>query len=196
VALRLCGFFFRVGKVETAFMEIEYELTKEDLYAFQWRSAFTSSRARRQGWKPYAFLFIFLLLVCLLQSCGPDGFNFSLLNFAVLLVVFPVVALVTWLTTRIMVRFIKNTLKEEKPERGQLGKHKVVLSETGLVESTVVNESSRTWAGIDRIEQDSNYIYIYVAPMQAIIIPKRAFKDAAAAEAFLEFSKAKSAAAA
>ena len=177
-------------------MEIEYELTKEDLYAFQWRSAFTSSRARRQGWKPYAFLFIFLLLVGLLQSYGPDGFNFSLLNFAVLLVAFPIVALATWLSTRITVRrFINKTLKEERPERGQLGKHKVVLSETGLVESTVVNESSRTWAGIDRIEQDSNYIFIYVAPLQAIIIPKRAFKDAAAAEAFLEFSKAKSAAA-
>ena len=178
-------------------MEIEYELTKDDLYAFQWRSAFTSSRARRQGWKPYAFLFVFLLLVGLLQSYGPDGFNFSLLNFAVLLIAFPIVALTTWLTTRITVRrFINKTLKEEKPERGQLGKHKVVLSETGVVESTAVNESSRTWAGIDRIEQNQDYIFIYVAPLQAIIIPKRAFKDATAAEAFLEFSKAKSAGAA
>src|SRR6185436_8528280 len=101
-----------------------------------------------------------------------------------------IVALATWLSTRITVRrFINKTLKEERPERGQLGKHKVVLSETGLVESTVVNESSRTWAGIDRIEQDSNYIFIYVAPLMAIIIPKRAFKDVAAAKAFYELSE-------
>ena len=173
-------------------MEIEYELTKDDLYAFQWRSAFTSSRARRQGWKPYAFLFIFLLLVCVLQSYGPDGFNFSLLNFAVLLVCFPIVALATWLSTRITVRrFINKTLKEERPEKGQLGKHKVVLTDTGLVESTAVNESSRTWAGIDRIEQDSNYIFVYVAPIQAIIIPKRAFRDLSAIEAFVDFIRAK-----
>ena len=173
-------------------MEIEYELTKDDLYAFQWRSAFTSPRAKRNAWKPYVVWFILLLLVCVLQSYGPDGFNFSLLNFAVLLVVFPVVALATWLTTRITVRrFINKTLKEERPERGQLGKHKVVLSETGLVESTVVNESSRTWAGIDRIEQNPDYIFIYVAPLQAIIIPKRAFKDVAATEEFVEFIRAK-----
>jgi hypothetical protein len=141
-------------------------------------------------------LFIFLLLVGLLQSYGPNGFNFSILNFAVLLVGFPIVALAMWLMTRItMRRFINRILKEERPERGQLGKHKVVLTDIGLVESTAVNESSRTWAGIDRIEQDSNYIFIYVAPLQAIIIPRRAFKDATAAEEFLEFSKAKSAAA-
>jgi hypothetical protein len=173
-------------------MEVEYELTKDDLYAFHWRSAFESSRARRQAWKPYAFLFILMLLVGLLQSCGPDGFHFSPLNLAVLLVGFLIVAAITWLSTRItMRRFINQILKEEKPEKGQLGKHRVVLSDAGIVESTVVNESSRTWAGIDRVEQNSDYIFIYVAPIQAIIIPKRAFKDVAAAEAFVAFSKAK-----
>lgn len=177
-------------------MEIEYELTKEDLYAFQWRSAYSSPRARRMAWKPYLFLFIVVLLVSLMGSIGTDGFTFSLVHFSLLFVVFPIVALITWLTTRItMRRFINQILKEEKPERGQLGKHRVVLQDSGLVESTAVNESSRAWTGIDRIEQDSNYIYIYTAPLMAIVIPKRAFKDAAAAEAFYEFSKARTAAA-
>ena len=177
-------------------MEIEYELTREDLYAFHWRSAYKSPRARRMAWKPYFFLFILLLLVGLLQSIGPDGFTFSLLNFSVLLVGFSIISLATWLTTRItMRRFIKQILKEERPERGQLGKHRVVLTDTGVVESTAVNESSSTWAGIDRIEQNSDYIFIYIAPLQAIIIPKRAFKDVAEAEAFYELSKARTAAA-
>ena len=177
-------------------MEIEYELTKEDLYAFQWRSAYTSPRARRMAWKPYFLLFILVLLVSLMGSIGADG-AFSFVHFSLLFVVFPIVALATWLTTRItMRRFINQMLKEEKPERGQLGKHKVVLQGSGLVESTSVNESSRTWAGIDRIEQDSNYIYIYTAPLMAIIIPKRAFKDVTAAEAFYELSEARRTAAA
>ena len=173
-------------------MEVEYELTKEDLYAFHWRSAFTSPRARLQGWKPYAFLFVFLLLICFLQSYGPNGFNFSFLNFAIFLIGFPIVASLTWLSTRFtMRRFINKILKEEKPEKGQLGKHRVVLSDAGIVESTAVNESSRTWAGIDRVEQNSDYIFVYVAPIQAIIIPKRAFRDLSATEAFVDFIRVK-----
>ena len=176
-------------------MEIEYELTKEDLYAFQWRSAFTSPRARRHVWKPYLFWFISLLVISLMGGIGVDGFTFSLVNFSILLVGFPIVALATWLMTRMaMRRFINQILKEEKPERGQLGKHRVQLQDSGFVESTAVNESSWTWAGIDRIEQDANYIYIYTSPMHAILIPKRAFKDVTAAEAFYEFSEAKRAA--
>jgi YcxB-like protein len=178
-------------------MEIEYELTREDLYAFQWRSAYSSPRARRMAWKPYFFLFIVVLLVSLMGGIGADGFTFSFVKFSLLFVVFPIVALAIWLTTRITVRrFINQTLKEEKPERGQLGKHRVELQDSGVVESTAVNESSRTWAGIDRIEQDSNYIYIYTAPLMAIIIPKRAFKDVAAAKAFYELSETRRAAAA
>ena len=131
-------------------MEIQYELTREDLYAFQWRSAYSSPRARRMAWKPYLFLFIVILLISLMGGIGADGFTFSFVNFSLLLVVFPIVALITWLTTRItMRRFINQILKEEKPERGQLGKHRVVLTDSGLVESTAVNESSRTWDGID-----------------------------------------------
>lgn len=90
-----------------------------------------------------------------------------------------------------MRHFINKMLREEKPERGQIGKHKVVLSDAGLVESTAVNESSTTWQGLDRIEQNTDYLFVYVGPIQAIIIPKRAFKDAAATEAFVEFIRTK-----
>ena len=121
-------------------MEIEYELTREDLYAFQWRSAYSSPRARRRAWKPYFFLFIVVLLVSLMGGIGADGFTFSFVKFSLLFVVFPIVALAIWLTTRItMRRFINQTLKEEKPERGQLGKHKVELQDSGVVESTAFN---------------------------------------------------------
>lgn len=177
-------------------MEIQYELTREDLYAFQWRAAYTSPRARRLRWKPYLYWFIALLLFSLMPSIGADGFSLSV-DFSILLVGFPIVALATWYLTRRGVRgVILQMLKDEKTEKGQLGEHRVVLEDSRVVESTAVNETSTAWAGIDRIEQDSDYIFIYTSPNQAHIIPKRAFNDVTAAEAFYELSEARRSAAA
>jgi hypothetical protein len=173
-------------------MEIDYELTKDDLYAFQWRGAYTSPRARRMMWKTYLYWFIALFLLSILPAIGADGFSLSLVNISILLVTFPLVVLATWFLTRRGLRsHILQLLKDEKPEKGQLGMHRVVLEDSGIVETTAVNETSTAWAGIDRIEQDSDYIFIYTSQIQAHIIPKRAFKDAAEAEAFIEFSKAR-----
>ena len=114
-------------------MEVEYELTHDDLYAFQWRAAFESPRGRRSTPKVYLLWFLALLLVSLLPAIGPDGFVISRVNFTFLLIAFPIVVLVQWyLTRRLMRRALLQLLKEEKPGRGQLGRHKVVLTEGGV----------------------------------------------------------------
>jgi hypothetical protein len=81
-------------------------------------------------------------------------------------------------------------LKEEKPGKGQLGKHRIVLSANGLAESTAVGESRTSWAGVDRVEQDPHYIFIYTSPAAAHVVPKRAFKDLRAAEDFYHLTRA------
>jgi hypothetical protein len=90
---------------------------------------------------------------------------------------------------RLMRRAILQLLKEEKPGRGQLGRHKVVLTESDVVESTAVGESRTSWAGVHRIEQNPRYIFIYTSPAGAHVIPKRAFRDTQEAERFYQLSK-------
>jgi hypothetical protein len=85
-----------------------------------------------------------------------------------------------------MRRAILRLLRDEKPGRGQLGRHKVVLTEGGLVESTAVGESRTSWAGVHRIEQNPRYIFIYTSPVAAHLIPKRAFRDMQEAEDFYQ----------
>src|SRR5215216_7230049 len=171
-------------------MEVEYELTHDDLYAFQCRAAFDSPRGRRSTRKVYLLWFVALLLVSLLPAIGPDGFVISRVNFIFLAVAFPIVGLVQgFLTRRLMRRALLDLLKEEKPGRGQLGKHKVVLTEDSVVESTAVGESRTSWAGVDRIEQNPQYIFIYTSPAAAHVIPKRAFRDMQEAEGFYQLSK-------
>ena len=48
-------------------------------------------------------------------------------------------------------------------------------------------------AGVDRVEQNPDYIFIYTAPVAAHVIPKRAFRDAQEAERFYQFSRARKA---
>jgi hypothetical protein len=70
-------------------------------------------------------------------AIGPDGFVFSRIDFTFLIIAFPIVVLVQWLLERwVMRRVIWKLVRREKPDRGQLGRHKVVLSESGVTEST------------------------------------------------------------
>jgi hypothetical protein len=171
-------------------MDIEYEITAEDLFAFQWRGAYRSPLLRRARLRIYVYLFLALLLLSLLPAIGADGFRFARIDFVFLLVVFPLVALAAWLLDRRQTRrAIRELVKEEKQDRGQLGRHRIGLSGQGVHESTAVGESRSSWAGVDRVEQDPSYIFIYTAPHAAHVIPKRAFDSSADADRFYEFAR-------
>jgi hypothetical protein len=168
-------------------MEVEYEITRDDLFAFQWRAAFTSAAARRRRRKVYGIWFLALLLFAIVPAIGPDGFVLSRVSFTFLLIAFPVVAALQWyLERRLMRSAILQLVRQEKPERGQLGRHRVALSDSGVLEQTDVSESRTAWAGVDRVEQDLHYIFIYISHGAAHVVPKRAFRDSHEAEAFYQ----------
>jgi hypothetical protein len=178
-------------------MEVEYELTRDDLFAFQWRAAFRSPPARRAMRKAYLYWFLALLLFSLLPAVGAHGFDGSRASFAFMAVAFPLGALFHWLMVRRQTRrAILELLQEEKPGRGLLGWHRVGLGEAGLTEMSAVNDSRTAWAGVDRVEQDGEYVFIYTTPHAAHIIPKRAFGSPAEAESFYHLASASKALAA
>jgi len=172
-------------------MEIEYELTPDDLYAFQWRAVFVSPRGRRTRRTLYLLWVLAVLLFAIVPAIGADGFAISRVSFTFIAVALPSVFLFQWCLDRWVIRrTILQLLKEEKPGKGQLGKHRIVLSANGLAESTALGESRTSWAGVDRVEQDPHYIFIYTSPAAAHVVPKRAFKDLRAAEDFYHLSRA------
>jgi hypothetical protein len=157
-------------------MEVHYSLTADDLFAFQWRAAYESADRRRASRKVHFTLFLTLLLIALLPGIGADGFVVARVNVLFVAVVFPVVSgLYWWLERSHMRRAIAALVRREQPDKGQLGSHRVVLTDEGVVEATAVSESKTSWAGIDRVEQNGDYIFIYTAPGMAHVIPKRAF---------------------
>lgn len=177
-------------------MQVEYELTPDDLYHFQWRANFHSPSAKRTQRKFYLYLTLAFLALTLLPAIGSDGLEISHVNLWWFLPL-PVLFVTGWIVMRWQTRrAILELVKEEKPGRGQLGTHKVILNEAGLVESTAVGESRCSWAGVDRVEYDRQYIYIYTAPHAAHIIPKRAFNNLHEAESFYQLASVRKQAAA
>ncbi len=171
-------------------MEIEYEITTDDLYAFQLRAVRRSPQVRRASRNTYIYYFLALLLFSMLPSIDADGFDITRMNFTFLLVAFPIIALShRYFDRRRTRRIIREAVGDEKPDRGQLGRHKIVLNEVGIAESTVVGESKTSWAGVDRVEHDNEYVYIYTSPLGAHVIPKRAFANAQVADSFYQLAR-------
>jgi hypothetical protein len=177
-------------------MEVEYELTRDDLFAFQWRAAFSSRIGKRTRRWAYLGWFVAIVLLAIVPAIGADGFVISRISWKFILVAYPIVALGQWFfETRLTRRLILRLLKDEKSGRGQLGRHRLAMNDEGVVESTAVNQSRTSWTGVDRVEQNADYIFIYTAPHAAHMIPKRAFGDPKQAEAFYQFARTRKAAA-
>jgi hypothetical protein len=176
-------------------MEIEYELTRDDLFAFQWRAAFDSPRGRRMRLWTYLGWLVAIVLFAILPAIGADGFTPSRVSVTFIIVAFAIAALFQWLLeTRIMRLLIRRMLRDEKPDRGHIGKHRLILSEDGVLERTAVNESRTSWTGVDRVEQNADYIFVYTTPGSAHVVPKRAFAGAGQADAFYQLARARKAA--
>lgn len=172
-------------------MEVEYEITPGDLYAFQFRVIQRSPVAKRARRSMYLYLLLAVAILTIVPAIGPGGFDVSRVSLGFFVGFFAFVAALSWFfEKRLTPRAIRDLIKEEKPDKGQLGRHTVKLDEAGVVESTVVGQLRASWAGIDRVEEDSDYIFIYTAAAAALLIPRRAFGSAEEADRFFQMATA------
>ena len=58
-------------------MEVEFELTRDDLYAFQWRGVFETPRGRRARRNVYLGWLLAIVLFAIVPAIGADGFVIS-----------------------------------------------------------------------------------------------------------------------
>ena len=162
--------------------EIEYELTLEDLFAFQWYATKHSRTAKRLNRYTYianavAILIIGILTMPWMSYIALAGFIVSLGTFLGL----------GWMMTGYLTRrAIRDYVSQEIPDKGQLGRHRISLDENGLTESTAVGESRVSWPGIDRVERSADAVLIYTTPTAAHMIPKRVFKNSDDEDSFVE----------
>jgi hypothetical protein len=73
-----------------------------------------------------------------------------------------------------------------RENRTVLTEHTITLTDTGLLEETRFNRTEQKWAGVTRLARTRRHIFVYVSRDAAHVIPRRAFADAVACDAFYE----------
>jgi hypothetical protein len=77
-------------------------------------------------------------------------------------------------------------LFEEGKNRALFGRHQMLLHEDRLEVTTDYSRGEVRWEGVERVEQDEQYIYIYVSALNAYVIPKKYFPAPQHAQLFFD----------
>ena len=148
---------------------LEFEITNDDRVAYTLYGLGSAESVQRQSaayrlWLSLTVL-LALVLVSGLDGRWVEGAIAGAVGGAVLWFAWP--ALWTWVTKRNVLRHAKSGVL------GTPGPCRIWLDEAGVHEATPTGTSSVAWAGIDRVEENDRHVYVFVAPVQAYIIPKR-----------------------
>jgi hypothetical protein len=162
-------------------MEIEFTLTPDDAAAFQRYHFKTSHTSRRY----YLIRFIYGTLASVLLFVVFSGWK-NVWGILGVLVFWLVYLLMIPLSTRLNINAFVKRLKKEGKNTALWGRHRITINEQELLASSEVEESHLRWAGIERVTENDDYIFIYVTTVSAHVIPKKFFSDPTQAQLFYQ----------
>lgn len=165
-------------------MKIDFILTKEDYIAYNIHHIEHSPSMRKSlNIQRYGLAMIFLVFPFIIASL-------TSIPLPVWLVVYGTVFIV-WIkfypkyfissTKKRIVRLI-----EEGNSANLLGERSILLTEDGVEEISPQGESRTTWGSIEKIDETDDYTYIYTSPINAYLVPTRAFEGTAQKSEFLQ----------
>ena len=156
-------------------MEIDYHLTEEDYLNFNMFHV-KNSKAVRETLNMQRFLtpIIFIIASFVLPKVGSISFLGVFITFLVVSILW--VIFYPRYFYSYVIRGTKKMMKEGKND-GLLGKHHMILSEYGIIDSTSNGETKVTWSGIKTLSEDKQNIYLYNSSVSAYILPKRELDD-------------------
>jgi hypothetical protein len=150
-------------------MEILYKNILEDAIAFNEYHQQNSKTFRRHRRRALIYLPIILLVVALAASAHSG-------NWWVLISIAVFTALYAIIMHRSQKTGLHKTLKklyEEEDTTGFFCKHRLVINDEEIVETTDVSERKDRWVGVSKIAVEDDYAFIYIGPLQAHIIPRK-----------------------
>lgn len=187
-------------------MDVTFEFTRDDYWQLNKLVLERQARVRRPGRRPswkllgllsLAFVVLFALysgLVVATDGWGALGAELAavgrswvgwvvgglMLLIAVLLLVLAVLLVVLKL---LLPRVAKQLVSEEG---SLLGRHRVAVEEGGVRLETPKASGFYSWSGVLELVDAPAYLVLFVDVASAVMVPKRAFADDAAARSFLE----------
>jgi hypothetical protein len=184
---------FDQSATHLAAMTAEYEITKEDLSAFNLYHHRHSPSARRQylrSWfiPPIILLLVFSSIWYLADRDRGTPFQ-TFLDLLPLFSFVPLYLLYFPLAYRRTLRKIVAGMVSEGQNRGLLSRHRVTISPENVAESSEHGQISTTWRAVERVVSDDEHAYIYTNAMAAIIVPSRAFAGPSEFEEFVRTAR-------
>lgn len=148
-------------------MLIEYNVTIDDLVAFSLFHNKHSATVRRMNiiWGvvlPAGFFIFFCFLGLYKHEWGSPLFGLIAGGLLIL-----------WILAgrRKRLEKIVRKLLSEGSNNKSIGKHKLELTDTGLVEKSEYEETKIVWEALDRIGFTTDYTFIFTGPARGILIP-------------------------
>jgi len=172
-------------------LEATYELTPDDLWRYNqyylrhkapFQSLLISSPSLITklgiGFLCLVFLAGFgISVAALLQHHNPDWV--MLLSPVAMLLVIP----------RLLPPSKKRLVKIASQRPGFFCEHIVSISPEWLAERTFVNDTKIAWSTIQSVEEDQDYLFLFLSKNVAFIVPKRAFSSPGEANTFLNLAR-------
>ncbi|EDP67661.1 hypothetical protein CAT7_04459 [Carnobacterium sp. AT7] len=165
-------------------MEIEFELLEEDYINFNLDHANSSASVK----KSLILQRILGPLVFLIATLALG--TFSEIPVWYWITIFSIMSVI-WLVfypnyfNWEMGRNIKKMLKEGN-NKNLLQKRKIFLTDEAIIETSTASETKTPWSDVNKVEETSEYIYIYNSSISAYIIPKRVLGNQNKINTFLE----------
>jgi hypothetical protein len=165
-------------------MHIEYQLVLEDIAAFGLHVSRTSRLSKRRlRFTQASGIFSTLVLVMIWPRWSTLE-RVLLLSGLCLFWMWGYPSYYRWAIKR-----NHRKLYSGSENKGVLGNHFLAIGPEGVRERSAVGESTTAWIGIERIEDDEQYLFLYTGPLQAHLIPKRAFATSQEADAFFRLAQ-------
>lgn len=174
-------------------MTAEYEITKEDLIAFNLYHHRHSPTARRQylrSWFVPAFVWLFVFSGIWYLADKERGT--PLRTFLDLLPLFsglPLYVVCFPWAYRWKIRKIVAGMVSEGQNRGLFSRHRVTISPEGVIDSGEHGQTSTAWRGVERVVAADEHAYIYTNALGAVIVPRRAFAGPSEFEEFVRTAR-------
>lgn len=170
-------------------MTIECDITPDDLLAFNLYHLSHSPVVRRQYMRTWFFpAFVWLMICTAIWYLADRERGEPLQTFLALLPLFGGVPLYLIMFPLMQRRRLRKTITamfEEGSNRALMSHHTIEISSDAISDSTGLSKTKMAWQGVDRIVRHDDYAFVYLNALEAVIIPRRAFADAARFDEFV-----------
>lgn len=171
-------------------MTAEFDITKEDLCAFNFYHHFHSPIARANYLRSWFIPACIWLLVCLaIWYLADRSRGRPLQTFIDLWPLFSGVPLqliyFPWAYRRKLRKLVAGMVSEGS-NRNLFCRHRVTLSTEGISDSGEFGQAATAWRAVERVARTDTHAFVYTSALVAIIIPRRAFASPAEFDAFVK----------